>query len=289
VAEAVLIQRAMRAAIHVARDAGLTVRDEPGVIHDGSNLLLHLRPAPVVARVATTTAIVRQGDAWLTREVAVAGYVAGKGAPTVAPSEELDPGPHHYSGLTMTFWKLVQETPGAADPRESGRALRECHEALRDYPADLPTMAVMREGEELIERFAADGTLDNADAGLLREAAAQASKDIDELALPHQAVHGDAHLGNVIDTAEGPLWTDWEDTCVAPAPWDLGCLRTSGVAFGVDPEPGIEALRGYGDEPDPAFVAARRLQGTVWSLVFARDHPGARELAAELLGYYRSS
>jgi hypothetical protein len=285
----VLTQRAMRAAAHVAREAGLNVRDEPHVIHSGSNLLLHLRPAPVVARVATTTAIVRQGDAWLTREVAVAGHVAAKGAPTVSPSDELDPGPHHYSGLTMTFWKLVEETPEPADPKAAGRALRECHEALRDCTHDLPTMAVMREAEDMIERFAEDGTLDNADAGLLREAAAQATKDIERLDLPHQVVHGDSHLGNVINTPDGPLWTDWEDTCVAPTAWDLGCLRTSGIAFRTDPQPGIDALKAYGQQPDDAFIDARRLQGTVWSLVFARDHPDARDLAEELLAYYRST
>src|SRR5215217_7681409 len=94
----VLTQRAIRAAAQVAREHGLHFGDEPRVIHEGSNLLLHLDPAPVVARVATTTAIVREGDAWLTREVAVAGHVARRGAPAVAPSDELPPGPHSFSG-----------------------------------------------------------------------------------------------------------------------------------------------------------------------------------------------
>jgi Ser/Thr protein kinase RdoA (MazF antagonist) len=189
----------------------------------------------------------------------------------------------------MTFWKLVDETPGPANARACGRALRECHEALRDFPGELPPMAVMREAEDMIERFARDGTIDNPTAGLLREAAAQACRDIDDLGLPHQVVHGDAHLGNVINTTDGPLWTDWEDTCVAPTPWDLGCIRTSGVAFGADPRPGIDALEGYGEQPDDAFIDARRVQGTVWSLVFARDHPDARELSKQLLAYYRSA
>jgi Ser/Thr protein kinase RdoA (MazF antagonist) len=285
-AASVLTERAMRAASHVAREHGLTF-DEPEVVHEGSNLLLHLHPAPVVARVATTTAMVRSGDAWLTREVAVASHAAAAGAPIVAPSAALPPGPHHFSGLTMTFWEHVAEVPGPVDAERAGRALRDCHEALRDYPGDLPPMAVMREAEQMIERFAADGTLNKADADLLRRAAAEANASMDALGLPSQAIHGDAHLGNVINTPAGPLWTDWEDTFLGPTAWDLGCLRASGVAFDQAPDPGTAALAGYGSDAEDAFVAGRRLQGTVWMLVFARDQPELRPEAEQRLAWYR--
>jgi hypothetical protein len=285
----VVTQRAVRAAAQVAREHGLRFADEPRVLHEGSNLLLHLHPAPVVARVATSTAMVRDGDAWLTREVSVAGHVARQGAPTVAPSDELPPGPHHFSGMTMTYWRYVDQLPRPPDPERAGRALRECHEALAGYPrADrLPAMAVMREAEQIIDRFADDGTLGNRDAGLLREAAAHNKSDIEGLGLPLQPVHGDAHLGNVINTTEGPLWTDWEDTCRAPTQWDLGCLLASGRYFGDDPAPGEAAVEAYGEDPPDAFVQARRLQGTVWGFVFARDHPERRRYAEGLLASYR--
>jgi streptomycin 6-kinase len=283
----VVTQRAIRAACHVALEHGLRFDEEPRVIHAGSNLLLHLHPAPVVARVATTTAMVREGDAWLTREVAVADHVARQGAPTVAPSDELPPGPHHFSGLTMTFWRHVTELPEPADAAHVGEALRRCHEALASYDGRLPELALIRETEEIIERFAADGTLSNLDAGLLREAAAANRKAVAELNAPLQPVHGDAHLGNVINTPDGPLWTDWEDTCLAPRAWDLACLVASGRYFGSDPAPGERAAAAYGESPDEALVQARRLQGTVWAFVFARDHPDRRPYAERLLAQYR--
>ena len=56
----------------VAVTHGVAVR-APRVLSDRSNLLVHLAPAPVVARVATSTAAVRAGGArdWLGRDLAL--------------------------------------------------------------------------------------------------------------------------------------------------------------------------------------------------------------------------
>ena len=78
--------------MEVADEAGLRVR-RPLVLRDATNLLVHLAPAPVVARVATGTSAIRSGDAWLARELAIAGHLAKVGAPVVAPSAELPAGP----------------------------------------------------------------------------------------------------------------------------------------------------------------------------------------------------
>lgn len=279
-------ERALRAAVEVAEQAGLRF-DRPVVLRDRSNLLVHLQPAPVVARVATTTATVRVGEAWLAREIAVAGHLASVGAPVVPPSGLLAPGPHPYDGLTLSFWEYAEELDAPPDARRAGRGLRECHEALADFDGELPPMALLREAEELLERL----SLTADDAALLRRVAAGVRRRIDGLALPAQPVHGDAHLGNVVNTAHGPLWNDWEDTFLGPVAWDLGCLHASARAFGRDPEPVAEAQAGYGPRPDDevldAFVEARRFQGTVWAMVFARTHAESVERAAARLAWYR--
>jgi aminoglycoside phosphotransferase (APT) family kinase protein len=282
-----LSQRGLRAAVEVAEQAGLRF-DRPVVLGDRSNLLVRLEPAPVVARVATTTATVRAGDAWLTREVAVAGYLARLGAPVVAPSTVPAPGPHRHDGHLLTFWEYAEELDAPPDARRAGRGLHECHEALADFDGALPPMAVLREAEDLVERL----SLDAEDAAMLRRVGADVRRRIDALALPVQAVHGDAHLGNVINTARGPLWNDWEDTFLGPVAWDLGCLHASAKAFGSEPAPVEAAQAGYGsplaDEVLDAFVDARRFQGTVWTLVFAQRHPEAREWATARLAWYRA-
>jgi hypothetical protein len=134
--------RALQGAVEVAEESGLRV-ERPLVLGDRSNLLVHLRPAPVVARVATATATMRVGDAWLAREVAVASYLTSVGAPVVAPAREIAAGPRHHDGLVLTFWEYVEELDQPADSAEAGRRLRLCREALTDFDMELPRMGLL--------------------------------------------------------------------------------------------------------------------------------------------------
>jgi Phosphotransferase enzyme family len=262
-----LTRRGLAAASVVAADQGLRFA-EPTILRDRGNLLVHLAPTPVVARVATLTGTRRTGDRWLRREVMVAGFLDDAGAPVVAPSVELDPGPHTHEGISLSFWDYVEEIEVPLDAAEAGRRLRICHEVLADYDGQLEPLGTLAEAERWLEELAAEGRIDADSAARLRADAAEARRRIDALGLPMQTVHGDAHLDNAINTAAGPLWNDWEDTCLAPRALDLGCLEAASSVWGDDPEPVTAALAAYG-EIDPAtlavFVAARRFQGAMWS------------------------
>lgn len=251
----------------VAAEEGLRFA-EPKILREGGNLLVHLAPAPVVARVATLTGTRRAGEGWLRREVEVAHFLAGAGAPVVAPSVEIDPGPHTHEGISLSFWDYVKETGAALDAAEAGRRLRVCHEALADYEGELEPLGTFTEAERWLEELAAEGRIGADSTARLRGDAVEVRRRIEALGLPMQAVHGDAHLDNAINTAAGPLWNDWEDTCLAPPALDLGCMEAAASVWGDDPEPVATALAAYG-KIDPevlaVFVAARRFQGTLWS------------------------
>jgi thiamine kinase-like enzyme len=92
-----------------------------------------------------------------------------------------------------------------------------------------------------------------------------------------QPVHGDAHLGNVLATARGAVWTDWEDAFVGPIEWDLASLRSRLVLFGEEREAIEAACEGYDHEHDPALVddlaLCRNLQVIPWLAVFAERDP----------------
>ena len=76
-----------------ARENGLRV-EEPTVLNDLFSLMVHLKPAPVVARVATCMPKLRTPiEGWLEREIAVTTYLAEQGAPVVGPQRNCRPAP----------------------------------------------------------------------------------------------------------------------------------------------------------------------------------------------------
>jgi hypothetical protein len=250
-------------AVGLARAHGLRV-DDPVVLRDLSNVIIHLRPSPVVARVAAATAEARRGAVdWLQRDLDVASFLASRGAPVAAPADELPPGPHEHDGITVTFWRHVEHDPQAAH---------------------------LDEAADLGDRVEAAGQLDRADAALLRERIDRVRPLLSESGVPQQALHGDAHAGNVLVTAAGPVWTDLEDTCRGPLAWDLACLvASSRVLGGGDPARDEGALAAYGaDGLDlEALIEARALQAVGWGLFVAQRRPELRDWAERRLRWLR--
>ncbi|MGR6923397.1 phosphotransferase [[Actinomadura] parvosata] len=287
---------AVAAAVAVAQEHGVRV-GEPEVLHDSFSLRILLRPAPIVARVPTTTALgrPRPADA-LEREMAVVSFLRAAGAPVVPPSDLLPAGPHVRDGIAVSFWAHVPHDPArVVTPGEAGRMLAELHAALRGFPGELPHLGPVldeparlldllagagpdlvetgsRAGPELVETGSRAGPelVGAGELARLREAHAALRE---RLAGPAgvQAVHGDAHPGNLLATPAGLLWNDFEECMSAPIAWDLAVLlRTTRLD-------GPAAVRAYGADPDDpalrAFVAARGLQGTLWVLARALRFP----------------
>lgn len=263
------------AAVAVAAAHGLRC-DAPVVLHDGSNTLVHLAPAPVVARVATTTGTVRPGDAWLAREVAIAGTLAAAGAPVVPPSAIVPPGPHVHDGLVLSFWQHVDTVPPPADLRPAGVALRLCHAVLAARGPAVPATGPLEEACRLAELLAArrPRLFSEEEAGVLRFWAARVPLDLAANPAPRQTLHGDAHPGNVLHTRSGPLWNDWEDSFHGPVGWDLACSQANARVFGHAPEAADGLLAGYGPvaiEPVhlDLLIDARVLQAAVWGTILS--------------------
>jgi hypothetical protein len=270
---------AVAAAVAVARAHGLRVED-PVVLRDRLNVLVWLKPAPVVARVAGTIAAIRPGDEWVRRELAVAGALAAAGAPVVVPSAELPPGPHLHDGRILSFWTHVPAREDPVDPRAAGEALRACHEALRGFAGSLPLLGVITEAEALLARLATEHTLDPEAAMALQHRYDDLRAAMKNMRAPVQPLHGDAHLGNVIDGPDGPLWNDWEDTCLGPVGWDAACLIAGARLSGSGVARAEAALGATGIALDPGelalWVEARTLQVLVWVSFVAREHPERR-------------
>jgi phosphotransferase family enzyme len=241
-----MTDRAIAAAQAVARAHGVAC-DEAVRIAAGSNALVHLRPAPVVARVMTGTAILHDDpEQWLAREIAVGTYLAATGL-VVPPTDLLPPGPHERDGLWMTFWEFVPHEAQPPDPGELGRSLRALHEALAGFPGELPPLSGIRD-------WLAGLTSDPE----LRRRLETLTPTVFESSLPAQALHGDVSSGNLLRTDGGLLWNDLEDVCAGPVEWDVaGLVASAGTRD--------EIVAAYGEIGDlEPFLEAHALYALIW-------------------------
>jgi aminoglycoside phosphotransferase (APT) family kinase protein len=249
------------------------------VLQDGVNVVVHLAPAPVVARVATLTPLLRPAPLRsFAREVAVAGALAAAGAPVVPPSDVLPPGPHRYAGLELSFWRHVEVLPVTPSPGEVAAALTGLHGYLAALPVDgAPLDTPLDDLARFAERGAAWGP-----APRLLERLAERLRELGpRLGGEVVPLHGDAHPGNLLATPAGWRWTDLEDTCAGPRAWDLACLRSTSR---LDGRAALDAIGGPSDTELAPWLELRRLHAAAWTVVAAAGHPGGRVAPREVEG-----
>ena len=270
------------AAVKVAASLGVHSSD-PVVLADGANVVVHLSPAPVVAKVAASTTAVRPAAAWLQRELDVTRFLAGRGALVMTPSPEVPATVHHGDGQVMSFWRYLSPSGrGLAAEDVLGPMLRDLHAELSGYPAQLPVLAPLQDIPSYLAR--PQTSLTPAEAAALTAAHARLVAELGSF--PARPLHGDAGAGNLMATGSGWVWHDFEDTCSGPLAWDVAASTASQR---LDAR---RVLAAYGEPVDPAQLAAceqlRRLHLTIWYNLYAERLPDLRPRAAELLALWPS-
>ena len=270
---------AAEAAVKVAASLGVRCTD-PVILADGANVIVHLSPAPVVAKVAASTPAVRPAAVWLQRELDVTGFLAERGAPVVAPSPEVPATVHHGDGQVMSFWRYVDSHRVLPGEATIGSMLRDLHAALRSYPGQAPVLAPLGDVPAFLAR--PQTILTTAQSAALAAAYARLTAELGPYS--PQPLHGDASAGNLMATGTGWVWHDFEDTCSGPVAWDLAASTAS---------PRLDAVRilaAYREPADAAQLAVcqqlRRLHLTVWYALYAERMPELRSRAAELLALW---
>jgi Ser/Thr protein kinase RdoA (MazF antagonist) len=88
------------------------------------------------------------------------------------------------------------------------------------------------------------------------------SAELGAMTGPDSIVHGDAHPGNVVVTAQGPVLVDFDLAGVGLASWDLTVAIVHHRRFGMPSRTLSAALRAYGTDPrgHPGFDTLARLQ-----------------------------
>ncbi|MFS8102370.1 aminoglycoside phosphotransferase family protein [Lentzea alba] len=254
---------AVRAAVSVAASFGV-VSTDPVVLQDGSNYIVHLRPAPVVARIARRTALVRPSVAdHLARDLSVSAFLASRGVPVVAPSAELPPGPHLSDGFVLTFSTHVPHDPSVELTRpEVLKLLPDLHAELRSYAGPLPLRGPLDDVDNTLAYLEGRGVA----VEEFRERRDELLESWDAHYNDVQPLHGDSHYGNVLMTAAGPVWNDFEDTWRGPVAWDVACL--AGARGKEAAQRAVEIYGGGAAPSDVEFqLEARILFGTLWGVL----------------------
>ncbi|RSM86672.1 aminoglycoside phosphotransferase [Kibdelosporangium aridum] len=225
--------RARDAAAAAGRDLGLTVT-EPEVLYNVFSVIVHLKPSPVAVRVPTVL------PPWLTveeqardqrRELAVAGWLADRGHPVVAPSPLVAREPVGNDGFSMTFWQFVEQLDEEISPARSAQTAARLHKALRDYPGELGFMDFLDPFMDKAFEFLADrpDLVEPADLGrAVQEWQAVKPMVTDPTALRKEfpqaeivPIHGDSPGHNLIATPHGVLCSDFEQVTRGPVEWDM--------------------------------------------------------------------
>jgi hypothetical protein len=255
---------ALEAACRIAVKHGLPCGDAE-VVYSGSNVLVHLLPSPVVARVMTgTVALHDDPRRWLSRKVAVTDFLAPSGL-AVAPSSMIAPGPYRAGGLWMTFASWV-DVDGAMEPRDAdllGLALRRLHDALAGFRGELGTMLDLQADIERLRRRLPQTPEVEARGDRL----IALTDAVFDTSLPTQALHGDASLTNLLRTPMGLVWNDFEDVLRGPVHWDVAGYMMALEDRGADPAFVRRTLDAYGwdhTQDLAPFTAAHELYGEIW-------------------------
>jgi hypothetical protein len=218
--------RAMEAAILVAHRLGIECAGAKLLRHS-AHTTVGLFPSDIVARVRRAER--PEAGRGLRRELAVAVHLMGKAAPVVGPTMEILPGPYFHDGFGLTLWRFIAHVPADFDNQahvvSAAKALRRIHDALADFPGELPSYrSKLNECRTLLDDETALTALPRADRTFLLVLYDRLIAALDAISLTPVPIHGDAGAHNVFMTSQGARYGDFEDVSIGPREWDIGFL-----------------------------------------------------------------
>jgi hypothetical protein len=228
---------AKEAAVAAGRDLGLEIT-EGKVLYELFSVVVHLAPAPVVARIPTVlphTTTLEDLARRQQQELDVAQWLHDQGTPVIPPSPLVPRTPVQRDGFSITFWPFTDEDKSKEpDYVRNPELTADLHKALRDYPGELDFLSsaeprFVREG---LDRLEGQNIVDPADLARAKQEwqvleplvsdEAEFQKAFPGIEL--QPIHGDSPPANIFASTNGPLFSDFELITKGPVEWDLGGL-----------------------------------------------------------------
>ncbi len=263
--------RAVAAALSTAASLGLPAGDAV-VLHNSNKLSLRLLPGDVLARVAP----VAQQNARF--EIDVAGRLAAAGSPVAALDPRVEPRVHERDGFAITLWTYYATEPGPLPPARYAGALERLHAGMRGLDVRTPHFTDrVDEAQRIVAARDVNADLPDADRQLLDTTLRGLRQAILDRTRPEQVLHGEPHPGNLLGTASGPRFIDFETCCRGPVEFDLAHAP--------------EEVADHYPDADPELLRDCRIlmlaMVTAWRFDPGDQLPDGRRLAAEWLAQIR--
>lgn len=213
--QATEVTRAITAAKAIASSFGLAA-DDAAVLHNSNRITLRLLPCDVVAQVAPQSHQVAQF------EVDMAQLLGAAGCPVAALDPRVEPIAYARDGFVVTLWTYYESaTSREVAPADYAAALERLHAGMRDIDAPAPHFTDrIDEAQHLVASRDRTPALADADRELLADTLRSLRHTIGARG-DVQLLHGEPHPGNVLMTANGPLFIDLETCCRGPVEFDL--------------------------------------------------------------------
>lgn len=186
------------------------------LIRIGENALIHSHP--YVVRIARSAGSLDDAR----KEVAVSAWLNASGLPASRTSDHEQP--VMVDGHPVTVWHFAQSIGRKATAAELGAVLARLHGLPAVGRPDLPRFDIFGRVQQRLDHPAAPSdAVEYLSAEVARLRTAHASLTYPS---PPTAIHGDAHVQNIIVTANGPLLIDFERFGIGHPEDDLAVTAT---------------------------------------------------------------
>jgi hypothetical protein len=212
------IAAARAVAARVASACGLEVSASED-LQVSNRVVVRLLPCDVVARVADAG----ERDA-ATRELALADALLRVSAPIAGPDARVPATVHIDDGFVVSLWTHHPPVPPRElDPAAHAAVLAQLHASMRlvsgvDAPHFTERVARAR---TLMSSTVSVPAIGEDDRAFVLSVLDSSLASVLAFDAPEQLLHGEPHGGNVLRTASGLLFTDFEAACVGPVEFDV--------------------------------------------------------------------
>jgi hypothetical protein len=224
-----------------------------------NNAVIVLPAARAVLRVAGSPGVAAR----IPGVIAAAQWFAAHGIPAVRLWPGI-PQPVHAGPHQVTVWREAPAGPVTPTPEDLATILKTIHAVPLPRPPGLPTWRI---AEGIRRRLRHRAALTEADHAYLVHEADSVAAALEELRdvpplVPPGVIHGDAHLGNLIPTPDGPVICDFDSSSVGPREWDLIPAAVGSIRFDspVDVHAGLATAYGADVTGWAGFPILRRLR-----------------------------